>query len=364
MPSIADLPTPALVLDLDVLDRNLEAMAARAESFAVALRPHVKTHKCVEIGERQRAMGAHGITVSTLAEAYAFAEHEFDDITWAFPVVLGRLDEARELAERTRLRVAVDSKEAVQALEHTGTPFHVWLKVDAGYHRAGVNPNASYAVDVARALHDSSSLRFDGLLTHGGHAYNGPTRDEVWAAAVEERDMIVAFADRLQSLNIDVQSVSVGSTPGMAAIDHLDGVDEVRPGNYVFNDYIQVQLGTCAPADCAVTVLASVVSSQPGARHCVTDAGALALSKDAGHSDGTAPTMGQVYADYGLGTLRSGTHLTSLSQEHGVLNQPLALGTRVRILPNHSCLTVACFDHYDVVIGDEVVDRWEVRRRR
>ena len=364
MPSITDLPTPALLLDLDVLDRNLESMASRTEALGVTLRPHIKTHKCIEIGERQRAMGAKGITVSTLPEAQAFAERGFDDITWAFPVILGRLDEARALSEHTRLRLVVDGKDAAHALDGSGFPFDVWLKVDVGYHRAGVNPNSPHAVDVARMLHDSPSLKFNGVLSHGGHTYKGPARAEVWAAAAEERDAVVSFADRLRSLDLDVPSVSVGSTPGMVAIDHLDGVDEARPGNYVFYDYTQVQLGSCAPKDCAVTVLASVVSSQPGARHCITDAGALALSKDAGRNDASGASMGKVYADYSLGTLRSGVHLTSLSQEHGVLNTALSVGTKVRILPNHSCLTVACFDHYDVVIGDEVVDRWEVRRER
>ena len=364
MPSIVDLPTPALLLDLDILDRNLESMASRTEALGVTLRPHIKTHKCIEIGERQRAMGAQGITVSTLAEAAAFAARGFDDITWAFPLILCRLEEARALSEHTRLRIVVDGKEAVRALDQTGYPFDVWLKIDVGYHRAGVNPNASHAVDVARMLRDSPSLKFNGLLTHAGHTYKGPSRAEAWAAATQERDVVVSFADRLRALDLDVPSVSVGSTPGMVAIDHLDGVDEARPGNYVFYDYTQVQLGTCAPKDCAASVLSSVVSSQPGARHCVTDAGALALSKDAGRSDLAGGRMGEVYADYAMGTLRSGTHLVSLSQEHGVLNTSLSVGTKIRILPNHSCLTVACFDHYDVVIGDEVVDQWEICRGR
>ncbi len=367
MPSIHELPTPALLLDVDVLDANTAGMAARVADLGVALRPHIKTHKCIEIGERQRKRGASGIAVSTLPEARAFADHGFDDITWAFPVQIGRLDEARSLAERTQFRLTVDTAEAVAALERAGFPFHVWLKVDCGYHRAGVDPASSYAVEVARAIHDSPTLTFDGLLTHAGHTYRGPGLAEARAAANEERDVTVAFAQRLRSLGIEVPAVSVGSTPGMAAVDHLDGVTEARPGNYVFHDATQVALGSCTVRDCALTVLGSVVSAQPGAAFCVTDAGALALSKDSGRGGtkgGGTPSMGEIFADYASGTLREDVRLVSLSQEHGVADKALPVGARIRILPNHACLTVPCFDVYHVVQGETVVDEWRVWRER
>jgi len=149
----------------------------------------------------------------------------------------------------------------------------------------------------------------------------------------------------------------------MSCVENLEGVQEARPGNYVFYDAMQVRLGSCTAEDCGVTVLASVVSAQPGAGHCVVDAGALALSKDAGHP-GPVPAMGWIYDDYAAGTLREDARLTALSQEHGKVSAPLGVGTTVRILPNHSCLTVACFDEYHVVQGDRVVDRWKIWRGR
>ena len=133
---VTDLATPALLVDLDVLDRNIEWMANRASELGVTVRPHIKTHKCIEIAERQRAAGAQGITVSTLREAEDFAEGGFDDITWAFPIPLTLVNSAVGLAERITLRVVIDSLEALHALEATGTQWHVWLKVDCGYHRA------------------------------------------------------------------------------------------------------------------------------------------------------------------------------------------------------------------------------------
>lgn len=364
MTAIDELPTPALLLDLDVLDANLRRMAERAAALGVALRPHVKTHKCVEIAERQRALGARGLTVATLYEARVLADHGFDDLTWAFPVNLTRLDEAHALACRVTLRLLVDAPEAVDALAGTGVPFHVWLKVDCGYHRAGVDPESDEVLALARALDGSPTLAFDGILTHSGHAYAGRTRGEIAAIAASERDVMVRCAGRLGAAGIAVPQVSVGSTPALCAVDHLEGVSEVRPGNYVFYDHTQVLLGSCSSRDCATTVLASVVSAPAGARHSVVDAGALALSKDAGRGDGSPPTMGQLYADYGRGTLRSDARLTSLSQEHGIVNARLPVGSRVRVLPNHSCLTTACFDEYTVVRRDRVVGTWKIWRGR
>jgi len=345
--SIHDVSTPALLLDIDVLDANITRMAERAASLGVSLRPHIKTHKCIEVGLRQHERGAEGIAVSTIPEARAFAEHGFDDITWAYPVQIGRIEQARKLADRITFRLTVDTREAVAALDRAGSPFHVWLKVDCGYHRAGVDPSTRYAVEVAQAIHESSILKFDGLLTHAGHSYRGPSLTEARAAAIEERDVTLAFAERLQSLGIQVPGLSVGSTPGMVAVDHLDGVTEARPGNYVFHDHTQVLLGSCTTRDCALTVLASVVSAQPGADHCVTDAGALALSQDRGRGgDASQSGMGEIYQDYAAGTLRGDVRLTSLSQEHGFASAPLKLGSRIRILPNHACLTAPCFDKY------------------
>ncbi|HEX9693264.1 MAG TPA: alanine racemase [Gemmatimonadales bacterium] len=364
MTTIYELPTPALLLDLDVLERNLEWMAARCRALDVALRPHIKTHKCIEIAQRQIALGGQGITVATLQEARDFADHGFADITWAFPVVLSRLEEIQRLADRITLRVVVDSHTAIDALESLRCPLHVWLKIDCGYHRAGVAPDDPIAEALAARLAASDRLSFDGLLTHSGHAYAGPGRAEALAAAREERDVTVGFAERLRAHGISVSAVSVGSTPAMRAIDSLDGVSEARPGNYAFFDYTQVTLGSCTPAECALTVLATVVSSRPSADHAVVDAGALALSKDTG-GKGTVPgTMGETYRDYALGVLHGGQRLIALSQEHGVMRGSLTVGERVRILTNHSCLAAACFDEYWVVQGPDVVDRWPILRHR
>lgn len=357
------IETPALLLHLDAVERNLSTMAGRARTLGIALRPHIKTHKCIELGRRQVVHGARGITVSTLDEAEAFADAGFDDILWAFPIDPGHIPHARRVAERTRLGVVVDDLETARALKPSGLT--AWLKVDCGYHRAGVDPASAYALEVVRALTGPGG-RFGGIVSHSGHAYKTRSRAEAVAVAEEERRVMTAFADKLRGLGVDVPAVSVGSTPAMMALEHGDGLTEGRPGNYVFFDRTMVEIGVCESRDVGVTVLATVVSHQPGSRQFIVDAGALALSKDVGPTHlGLAPAMG-VVKDHPELTI------VSLSQEHGVVHAKSAgeiegrfkVGEMVEIVPNHSCLTVAHFDHYHVMEGGREAASWTISRSR
>jgi D-serine deaminase-like pyridoxal phosphate-dependent protein len=360
-----DLETPALLLHAAVVERNVRRMAERARHLGVRLRPHVKTHKCVELGRLQQRHGADGITVATLVEAAVFARAGFSDITWAFPIDPSHVAPARGIVQQTgaTLRVLVDDLAAAEAL--AGSGLHVWLKVDCGYHRAGVDPAGPYALEVAQELGGEHGLSFDGVLSHSGHAYRTTSRREAAQVAEAERSVMVGFAERLRHAGIPVREVSVGSTPAMVAADRLEGATEARPGNYIFYDRTMVLIGCCEPADVGVTVLATVVSHQPGASHLVLDAGALELSKDAGPSHVGPAAMGAV---------RGHPELTvaTLSQEHGVVRaeSPAVLegrfkvGEQLEIVPNHSCLTAALFDEYHVVEDDGVVDRWKIERGR
>ncbi len=370
-----DLETPALLLHLDAVERNIQRMAERARQLGVALRPHAKTHKCVELGRLQLQHGARGLTVATLVEADVFARAGCADLTWAFPLDPGHVAHARRIVQETgaTLRVVVDDLGTAQAL--AGSGLHVWLKVDGGYHRAGVDPASPYAFSVARELAHERGLSFDGILSHSGHAYRTANREEAAQVAEAERSVMAGFAERLRQAGIPVREVSVGSTPAMAAVANLTGVTEARPGNYVFYDRTMMLIGCCEPTDVGVTVLATVVSHQPGASHFVVDAGALELSKDPGPAHVGPQAMGAV---------RGAPELTvaTLSQEHGliraaspaVLDGRFPVGTKLEIVPNHSCLTVAQFDAYHVIRGSgdppagseggRVVDRWTVERGR
>ena len=364
-----DIETPALLLHLDVVERNVQHMAERARQLGVALRPHAKTHKCVELARLQLERGARGLTVSTLVEAEVFARAGFSDVTWAFPIDPSHIPHARRLAEATgaTLRVAVDDERTARAL--AGSGLHVWLKVDSGLHRAGVNPASPYALQVAAELGKERGLVFDGILTHSGHAYRTTSKAEAAQVAEQERSVMVGFAGRLREAGVPVREVSVGSTPAMAAVQDLAGVTEARPGNYVFYDRTKLLIGCCEPADVGVTVLATVVSHQPGASHFIIDAGALELSKDPGPAHVTPQAMGAVRGAPAL-------TVATLSQEHGLIRAESAaaldgrftVGTQVEIIPNHSCLTVAHFDEYHVIRGTghdgQEVDRWKVERGR
>ncbi len=353
-----ELPTPALVVDLDRLENNIEQMANRADQLGVRLRPHVKTHKCLEIGRMQLAAGAAGITVSTLEEARAFADGGFDDITWAFPVIPSRCEEAAFLAGRVNLGVVVDSREAVAALGAMGFPFKTWLKVDCGYHRAGVAPEGADLGEVARSIVDAG-LRFAGILSHSGDAYDVTTDEARAAVAESERATLVSAAARLTTMGIPVPDLSVGSTPAMTAARSLTDVSEARPGNYAYFDRVQVALGSCTLGDCALSVVSSVVSAAAG--HSVCDAGALVLSKDDGPADGS---MGEVWSEYETHQLDSRLRVVGLSQEHGRLSASVPVGTRLRILPNHACLTSACFGSVHAVRGGDVQATWQVWNER
>lgn len=366
------IKTPSLVLDAERVRRNAERMAARVRSFGARLRPHVKTHKCVEVARMQTAGGPARITVSTLAEARAFAADGFADITYAVPVEPGKFDEASELARRCeRFSLITDDASVPPALDdaarRAGITLDLFLKVDCGYHRCGVEPDAPEALEIPRLISDARHLRFAGILTHAGHSYHARSHDELLSIARHERDLMREFAARLREDGVEVPTVSVGSTPTITHVDHLEGVDEARPGNYIFFDAFQATLGSCGFADCALTVLASVVHRDRARRKIVLDAGAIALSKDRGPVElDSSCGYGRVQDLEGNDT---GARVGSLSQEHGEvivedasLLERLRVGTRVRVLANHSCLTAAQHTHYNVVEGGRVVDRWEIHQ--
>jgi len=365
-----ELPTPAALVDLDVVERNCARMGERMAALGVRLRPHVKTHKTVE-GALLQCGGRPGpITVSTLAEARFFLAAGFTDLTYAVAVAPAKLPAVVELVRAgARLQLLVDHEAALAAVARcaaeAGVTFPAFLKVDCGTHRAGVDPGSDAAVALARAIAAGPGTELAGILTHAGHAYQCRNPREIAAVARHERDVMVRCAGRLRGQGIGVSEVSVGSTPTMAVVDDLAGVTEARPGNYVFFDAFQAAIGACRLEDCAFTVATTVIGCYPEQRRLVVDAGALALSKDLGarHMD----------EEFGYGTVMSADlatrlwelRLTALSQEHGqvVVNPPrhaaeFPIGTVLRIVPNHSCLAAALFDAYHTVRGAQVVGRW------
>ena len=354
-----DLSTPAVVVDLDVLERNVARMAARAREAGVKLRPHAKTHKVPEIARMQLGAGASGVSVAKTAEAEVFAAAGFDDLFVAYPVVGG--DKARRLlalADRARLAVGADSIEGASTL---AAPFHaagrvldVMLKVDVGYGRVGVLP--ADAPGMARRIAAIPGLRLRGVFTHAGHAYGAADREGVDEVAAGEGGTLAAVAAALARDGLGGLEVSVGSTPTARRAMTVPGVTECRPGNYVYHDASQVSLGTCALEDCALTVVATVVSV-PAPGRAVLDAGSKTLS-----SDPLRPQAG------GHGwVLGTGSRIARLSEEHGVIDvadgDAFRVGQRVRVLPNHACVVSNLHDVVHAVRGERVEHVFPVAAR-
>lgn len=348
--AIEDLPTPAILVDLDVLERNIARQAGRARDAGVRLRPHAKTHKCPEIARMQLAAGAAGISLAKTSEAEVFADAGFTDIFIAYPVVgAGKAERLLALSQRLRLAVGTDSVEGARDL---GRVFHaasrtldVLLKIDVGYHRVGVLPED--ALEVARALAALPGISLRGVFTHAGQVYQAETPDAVAGIGTHEGTALASTAAALRQSGISVEEVSVGSTPSARHAMRVAGVTECRPGNYVFHDGSQVALGTCAPEDCAMTVLATVVSV-PARDRAVVDAGSKTLSSDVlrPRPDGNGLVLG------------TRSRLRSLSEEHGVLRiedgDSFRVGERVRILPNHACVISNLHDRLYGVRGGRV----------
>ena len=361
--SFSSVATPAFLVDRSVVARNCEAMREKARSSGVSFRPHVKTHKTVEIGRMQHGGAAGPITVSTLAEAEHFAKDGYRDITYAVPVAPEKLERVAELAARVdRLSVLLDSERTLHAIEEYAAgneiTFDVFLKVDCGYHRAGVDPDSPDSVRLAMALARSEAVRFQGLLTHAGHSYHARDVEEILRVAAEEAGSLTRFRALLASEGLGEAQRSIGSTPTAAVVERFSECDEVRPGNYVFFDAFQATIGSCRLEDVAVSVLTTVVGSYPERGSLIVDAGALALSKDLG-PDHIQPQFGYgLVCDLDLQPLPM--RIAALSQEHGKIlaETNVPVGTKLRIIPNHSCLTAAMYDSYQIVDRGKVVDEW------
>jgi len=358
--TIDDLPTPALILDRAILSRNLKRMSERLRSAGVMLRPHLKTAKSVQIG-RMAVEGHDGrITVSTLAEARYFAKGGFTDILYGVGVVPSKLAAVTELRRQgINLRVVTDNLAVATAIAdaaRNGDTFSVFIEVDSGAGRAGLPyPALPGLLDIARILHAAPGVELAGVMTHAGHSYHQSTPDGIAQVAEQERQAVVGAAEKLRAAGIPCPIVSAGSTPTATHSRNFAGITEMRPGVYCFNDLDQEFIGSCGAGDLALSVLASVIGHYPHRNQVLIDAGALALSKDISAQE-FQPKVGYgTIADPAAGSMA----VIECSQEHGFVasDDPipygnLPVGSRVRVLPNHACITAAAYDRYYVVDSD------------
>jgi D-serine deaminase-like pyridoxal phosphate-dependent protein len=364
------IDTPAALIDIARMQKNIARMQGRMNALGVAFRPHVKTTKCIDVVRAQIAAGARGITVSTLKEAEAFFAAGVDDILYAVSIVPAKLPRALALRRQgCDLKLVVDNPTAAAAVaafgDQHGETFEVWIEVDTDGHRSGITPEQDTLLEVGRILHDNGA-KVGGVMTHAGSSYELHTPQALAALAEQERAGCVRAAQRLRDAGIPCPAVSVGSTPTALAVGQLEGVTEVRAGVYVFFDLVMHNVGVCALEDIALSVLATVIGHQADKGWAILDAGWMAMSRDRGTS--------RQSHDFGYGQpcLLNGTPLagyvvSGANQEHGILSltsssargdegghaddiaQRFPIGMKLRILPNHACATGAQFPEYHAV---------------
>jgi D-serine deaminase-like pyridoxal phosphate-dependent protein len=355
---LQDMETPAVLIDAAQLTTNLESMQRLADENGVALRPHAKTHKSVEIGRRQLALGATGLTVATVEEALVFLANGFKSITVSRPIVSGsalqRLVDAGGQTD-AELRVVVDSEEGVrvaaQQTDNVAMTLGVFVKIDVGLNRCGIDPESMAPVELARQISLAPNLYFRGILSHAGQAYAADSAAKAAEIAAVEQGLMLKVRDALLENNIEVPEISVGSTPTVLAASSFDGITEIRPGNYAFLDLLPINVGVATQQDVALTVLATVISKND--QFFVTDAGSKTLTSDAGvHGMSSTKGFGLAYPAEHYLSPAHGLVVAGLSEEHGKLTRSdfdLSIGSKVRIIPNHSCPVANLARHYTVI---------------
>jgi D-serine deaminase-like pyridoxal phosphate-dependent protein len=366
---VSDLPTPQVLIDHRRLLANIDRVHALAASAGVLLRPHSKTHKSPIIAKWQIDRGAVGICCAKVGEAEVMAAAGVDDIRLAYPINPSNAPRLLPLMERASLSIALDHMGVARAwsdaMRRADRTLDVLVKVDVGFHRCGIDPDAPDALDFIRAVGSLPGLRLRGLLSHAGQGYQATTANELCIVAQREVEILTTLRDRAAKDGIALEEISVGATPTLRYSLQYAGITELRPGNYVYFDRTQLSLGAASLGDCAMTVVATVVS-RPAADRVILDCGSKTLTADLARGFGPTPGYGAVLTPDGT-TIDETLAIERLSEEHAIVRVtgPSALepGDRVRVLPNHACVVANMVDEVLLVEGDRVIDKLPVAAR-
>jgi D-serine deaminase-like pyridoxal phosphate-dependent protein len=357
-----ELDTPVAIVDLDILENNIKDMADFAKNIGVHLRPHIKTHKVPEITIKQLVAGANGITCAKLGEAELMLNTTNVDDIFIANMIVGdeKINRLLKLSEKCKISVAVDSVEVAQPIsdlaDKRGMKIPVIIKVDVGLRRTGVLYGKP-TVDLAEKLVKMKGIELIGVYTHEGHVYSGETFEDVRHIGLESAQMMIQTAEMLRDAGIRTDIISVGATPSAKITCTINGINETRPGTYVFNDYYQIKLGVVEEKNCALTILATVISV-PADDRAVVDAGTKSFTSD----------KAQAFGIYGWIKGMPDIQLIRAYEEHGVLKFDssrikLKVGDKLEIIPNHVCPAVNLFDELFVVRNEKVETMWKVSAR-
>lgn len=356
--SQVDIVRPTLLVHEKRVRSNIHRMNRKAQQSGVTFRPHFKTHQSARIGEWFREAGIEKITVSSLTMAEYFTQHGWKDITVAFPVNIRENKLIQKLARQIQLNLLVESEETVSFLKtHIKTEVGIWIKVDVGYHRTGINwDDKNTLIKLAERIRKTHH-RLDGLLTHTGHSYNARGKLQL-IEIYNDSFKKLNYAKRvLASAGISPLKISYGDTPTCSVVDQFVGVDEIRPGNFVFYDVMQLQIGSCSEDDIACAVVCPVVAKHPERQELLIYGGAIHLSKEFMLDEKGRKIFGYLASWDGKvwGSIIPNSWVSALSQEHGIIktNPDLYKQTRVgdllAILPVHSCLTMDLMNDFVII---------------
>jgi len=368
---LSDLPTPQVLIDRARLRSNLDRVQTLADQAGVRLRPHAKTHKSPVIATWQIERGAIGVCCAKVGEAEVFVDAGIADVRLPYPVQPSNAQRLLALMDRATMSIIVDHADVArgwsEAMRNRGRTLDVLIKVDVGFHRCGIDP-AGDADGFIRTIASLPGLRLRGLLSHAGHGYHAASEDDLSAIARQEAELLIDLRDRAARSGIALDELSVGATPTLRYSVQQRGLTELRPGNYVYFDRTQVALGAATLDDCALTVLATVVST-PAADRIILDCGSKTLTNDQARGIAHAPGYGAVLAGDGERPRRMDEALSieRLSEEHATVRVTgrtrLKPGDRVQVVPNHSCVVSNLVDVVRLVEGDQVIDTIPVAAR-
>jgi len=358
---MVEIIRPTLVLDKKICLRNIEKMAKKAADNNLRFRPHFKTHQSAKIGEWFKQFGVEAITVSSVKMAEYFAANGWKDITIAFPLNILEIKNINRLASRIKLGVTVENIESTRFLTEKATsPLAVWIKIDTGYNRTGIDASDYTLIDlVIHQISSCQNLNLKGFLTHTGQTYETTSTGEIFNRHFDALLKLKSLKNRYSGLFPKIE-ISMGDTPSATICDNFAGVDELRPGNFVFYDVMQQNLGVCSFDDIAVRMVCPVVAKHASRNEVVIHGGAVHFSKDEVKNTDGKKMFGRIVITRNGEKILLDTmnYLSKLSQEHGILKVAQSqmgnfnVGDLVEILPVHSCLTANLMGHYLTTEGE------------
>ncbi len=355
-----DIVKPTLIVNKERVRRNIKTISEKAWYSGVRFRPHFKTHQNAMVGDLFREAGIESITASSIDMAKFFADNGWKDITIGFPVNVLQMNDIKSLAREVNLGLLVESIETVKFLgENLDTAADIWIKVDTGYGRTGIDSKKGSRIkDIISETRKFNNLTLKGLLTHAGHTYNAVSEDDIRQIYDDTAEKLQKVRSYLETEGFENIEISIGDTPSCSLVEEFNGIDEIRPGNFVYYDYMQLLLGSCREEDIACAVGCPVVAVHEEKDEAIIHGGAVHLSKEQVRNSNGDISFGAVAlpAENGWGKILKNSNVFSISQEHGKVRldnetlESIKVGSILMVLPVHSCLTANLLKENTVLI--------------